>query len=527
MADLLSLHWGERIVGVEASVTEGVIHVRTAFSAARASVLIDDDSTDDSTSEDGLPTVLATAGVSARVADVVLSQQDVVTRWLELPAVSDAELPEVVRFQAGTKSTLPVDQLIVDYLPLPVPEESETRSVLLATVAKSTVAEIERELSVAGVELRSVGVSSLALSDLAQKNAGSQGETDGLMIAADREQLEVTVHQRGFTVLTHSASLSGESDPVRTAGQAISRALFAAGNSVADLKLDSAVLFGALGEDLVDVVRGRMAGSQGDPRVSVVSLADTPLVDFRVKPPEALVGSPSLVASIGGLLAATGQVAERVDFLDPHKPPPPERRVSNQLLIRVAAGVLLAAGVLYGLRVMGERGHADEIADIQEKIKKQQKEFGPNSAELSQALRSISAVERWQKKKVQWLDQLNELTPVLGESGEVILTEVNMSQDVRKGFGRITVTGLANDRGPVTKMTSSIRGNKNYNYTVRPSKLDPNKDRQAAFKFRFSKVNIVYEGIPKTSDGEDVKSKTEDGTDEIKADEATKGGAGS
>ena len=110
MADLLSLHWGERIVGVEASVTGGVINVRTAFSAARASVLIDDESTDESTSEDGLPTVLATAGVSARVADVVLSQQDVVTRWLELPAVSDAELPEMVRYQAGTKSTLPVDQ---------------------------------------------------------------------------------------------------------------------------------------------------------------------------------------------------------------------------------------------------------------------------------------------------------------------------------------------------------------------------------------------------------------------------------
>ena len=100
-----------------------------------------------------------------------------------------------------------------------------------------------------------------------------------------------------------------------------------------------------------------------------------------------------------------------------------------------------------------------------------------------------------------------------------------MSQDVRKGFGRITITGLANDRGPVTKMTSSIRGNKNY--TVRPSKLDPNKDRQAAFKFRFSKVNIVLEGKAETPGGEDAKPKTEDGTDETKADEATKGDAGS
>ncbi|GIT30326.1 MAG: hypothetical protein Ct9H300mP1_23720 [Planctomycetaceae bacterium] len=100
----------------------------------------------------------------------------------------------------------------------------------------------------------------------------------------------------------------------------------------------------------------------------------------------------------------------------------------------------------------------------------------------------------------------------------MILTEVNMSQDVRQGRGRITVTGLANDRGPVTKMTSDIRGLENY--TVRPSKLDPNKDRQATFKFRFKKVNILLDGKAKTPGAE--KTKTENGQTQTKADPSDK-----
>ena len=110
MADFLCLHWGERVVGVEASVSGGSIRVRTTLSADR--VTGTDESSEDIESEAPsdpawLSSAVSAAGVSARQAFVVLSQQDVVTRWLELPAVPDEELPEVVRWQAGDrKSTL-------------------------------------------------------------------------------------------------------------------------------------------------------------------------------------------------------------------------------------------------------------------------------------------------------------------------------------------------------------------------------------------------------------------------------------
>ena len=518
MADFLSLHWGEQVVGVEASVSSsGEIHVGSMLTANR----------EPGGNEDWLASAMSAAGVSARHAFVVLGQKDVVTRWLEVPAVPDEELPELVRWQAGTKSTVAVDQLIVDYLPLPVAEDAETRSVLLATVANDTVSEIRRELSVAGLDLRGVGIGSLALTDLALKLVTGHATNDGLVIAADKNQVEVTVHQQGHTVLTHSAVLSGESDPARVAGQAISRALFAAGNAVSDLNLTSAILLGSLAPDLEEVVRDRLVRSGDGPRVDVVSLADSRLVHFKSMTDAELIGSAAMAAAVGGLLTANGQVVERVDFLDPHKPPPPKRRVSNQLVTRVVVGSLLLVGLVYAIQTFGAREIETEISGLETQVAvERMRFFGANSAGSQAPLPSTTSVDRWQSQRVQWLDQLHELLPLLGESDDVILTEVNMSQDVRKGLGRITLTGLANDRAPVTRMTSQIRSHKNYN--VRASKLDPNKDRQAVYKLRFSKVNVLLEDqAPSPKASKEASADDSERRDEAKADQADTGKAGS
>ena len=532
MADFLSLHWGERVVGVEASVSGGSISVRTTLSADRPSAIAataadkpSDFDAEASNDPAWLSSAVSAAGVSARQAFVVLSQQDVVTRWLELPAVPDEELPEVVRWQAGTKSTLSVDQLIVDYLPLPVADGAETRSVLLATVARATVDEIGRELSVAGLELRGVGVGSLALTDLGLKLAGGHATSDGLVIAADGNQLEVTVHQQGLAILTHSASLYGESDPVRTAGQAISRALFAASNSVTDLRVESAVLLGSLGAELAEVVRSRLVRGDDEPRVDVIDLSDTPGVSFHKAPDKDLVGSPALAAAVGGLLTANGEVVERVDFLDPHRPPPPQRRVSNQMILRVAVGVLLLVGLVYAARVEGSREIEAEIARLENQIALEKMTFyGTRDTSKQGKLPSTTTVDLWHKNRVQWLDQLHELSPLIGESDDLILTEVDLSQDVRKGLGRITVTGLTNDPDPVTRVTSRIRDHKNYN--VRPSSFDQNKDRQADYKWRFSKVNILLQGKANSpADGAAADTKTADKAQEAQQVQTRKAGS--
>jgi Tfp pilus assembly protein PilN len=200
--------------------------------------------------------------------------------------------------------------------------------------------------------------------------------------------------------------------------------------------------------------------------------------------------------------------------------------VSNQTLVRVAIGVLLLVGLIYGAQVMGSRELEAEIASLEKQVTKQRAEFFGAKAKTDGPLPSTAKVDSWQKERVQWLDQLHELSPLIGESDDLILTEVHMSHDVKRGLGRITVTGLTNDPRPVTRMTSQIRDHKNYN--VPTSKLDQNRDRQAEYRWRFSKLNILLEKkapLPKTKAVNEPDQS--DTGDEAKAGQADTGKVGS
>ena len=49
---------------------------------------------------------------------VSLPREEAVVRLLELPECTDDELPELVRLQAATRSAVPLDRLLLDFLPI-------------------------------------------------------------------------------------------------------------------------------------------------------------------------------------------------------------------------------------------------------------------------------------------------------------------------------------------------------------------------------------------------------------------------
>ena len=97
-------------------------------------------------------------------------------------------------------------------------------------------------------------------------------------------------------------------------------------------------------------------------------------------------------------------------------------------------------------------------------------------------------------KRIQWLDQLDELTRLFGKSDELVFTELNMTQDgVRGSLGRININGLTAHRRPIESLRSNVRDNPNYQ--LMPTKLDVNKDRGTKdFRYRFSKITIDVTG---------------------------------
>ncbi|MGE3999784.1 MAG: hypothetical protein AB7I48_06185, partial [Planctomycetaceae bacterium] len=133
MPRLIAFDWeADYLAGVEADVSGAAVHVRRCFRYDWP------EETDPPQSAAAWGEWLAEAlkgdGISPGEALVVLPREAVVVRTLDLPKVPENELPELVRFQAATKSSTPLDRLALDYLTMPVDEGDAAQQVLMVTV---------------------------------------------------------------------------------------------------------------------------------------------------------------------------------------------------------------------------------------------------------------------------------------------------------------------------------------------------------------------------------------------------------
>lgn len=158
MADQLALSWDRnRLTGIEISPGAAGPRILAAFSV---------DWPEQPPTATWLRETLRRHGINAKQVVLGLPREDAVLRLLELPAVSDDELPTLVRFQAAARSAQPIDQLHLDYLPLPLRAGVSQKEVWLATAVQTTVEPIRKLLEGAGLELIQLTLSSLCLTEL-------------------------------------------------------------------------------------------------------------------------------------------------------------------------------------------------------------------------------------------------------------------------------------------------------------------------------------------------------------------------
>src|SRR6478609_3583155 len=112
MADLLALSWDRRrLSGIEVSSGGASPRISGGFSVEWP---------EQTPTASWLRDTLRRFGVSTRHVALALPREDTVLRLLELPLVADDEMPTLVRFQAAARSAQSLEQLLLDYLPLPV-----------------------------------------------------------------------------------------------------------------------------------------------------------------------------------------------------------------------------------------------------------------------------------------------------------------------------------------------------------------------------------------------------------------------
>jgi len=178
---------------------------------------------------------LAKEGLTAEKVVVVLPREAVVVRRLQLPKVPENELPDVVRFQAATKTSVPIESLALDYLPTSAPADRETQDVLTVTMDRDRLTRIVSVCAAAGLEVERVTLSSLGIGRLVRSGPAPDLGSGGpdLVLFQQGRRLELSIFDEGTLVFSHSMQLPEEirQDTLKPLSTELTRSLMALNQS--------------------------------------------------------------------------------------------------------------------------------------------------------------------------------------------------------------------------------------------------------------------------------------------------------
>ena len=474
MADFLALDWEEDgVLGVDASVQRDRVTVRSTFQLAWPAEL--DIATNHEQVGEWLKGELAARGISTRQALVSLAREDAVVRQLELPNTPDDELPELVRFQAATKSTVPLNQLHLDFLPTPVLPGAVNRDVLIASIKNRQVATIQAIAAAAGFEVKSIGLSSLSSAELvALAERKHQGATDdlSLVLARHAERVEITLMRLGRVLTTHSAQLHGDvdADTNREIVSEINRLRVSMHRTLPDASIGRVWVFGR--DEETDSLRSTLTERL---RCDVHALDPFDAIKASVDP------HPTETAMFAGPLGMLAAIEQRLvptlDFLNPRKPvvKPDKRKRTAIMASAVSAVVLIGSITGFQLYLSGQD---KEIKLRNGQVAEQYKLLKDGTPILAAA----AVVRNWETGDVNVLDQLVQTNDVLPGTDRIYLKDLTIAS-ANTGKIRLTIqaSGGAVDRKDVDALKARFHDAK---YDVLPLPLGKRRsDRKYAYPF--------------------------------------------
>ena len=486
MADTLAIAWSRTPDGpARCAVVRGGNAVgRTA-------------ATDGPVTGESLKAVVADLKFGGKRAVVALPRSLATTRRLALPDVPDDDLPDLVRMQAATRSAAPLDQLALDFLPLPKGSGGEGdapagRAALSASVPAATLKAVRDAAAGAGLELAAVGLSNAGLANLVvARGGGASGNT--LVVARDGDFAEITLLAAGpagpAVVLTHAAHPHGEDDAAwnRSLLGDLARVL-AAHAAAAPGGVDRAWAVGAGAGDLAPLLADRFD-------CEATAAADWPALGFAGDAGEPF-GPGGLGGAVGAAVGATSLPA--LDFLSPRKrPAPKDTRLRTGLLAATAATVLLGGGWWY---LNGRKAAVnDQITQLNAEIDNS-KAFVDRNAPL---LTEDAAVAAWLAAAPEARRQLVRLDGFMPPTDRLYLTEFRLSPPANMSRPTVKATGNAASDNVVRQFERALD---EAGYVLSPTEFStPRTDPECPVRFVLTAQippDADPEGAPPSGDGE-------------------------
>ncbi|MDB5339771.1 MAG: Fimbrial assembly family protein [Planctomycetaceae bacterium] len=446
MPDFLVIEWDPLCLrGLDVQTSGGTIQVRHAFEMPQPS------GHSQPALKEWFVHYLAEKHITTKQVIVTLPRESVVVRRLELPDAPDDELPQMVRFQAAAKSSLSLDELALDFIPLPRREGSPTREVLLAMVPQTMVTAIRDFIDEGQRELLAIRLSPIGAAELVahlEDNKPLDPKSATLIVVRHGERVEISVVWMRQLIFSHAARLAGDTTEQQNAVilTEVSRGLMSFQNLNLGFKLTDGFLLGPDGDlpGLAEALQKRLP-------ITVRTVNPFSLVKVAGDSLKLVSHQSAYAGHIGSVWSQTHPLIESLDFLAPRKPvikpdTTKERRKKWAVVGGIAAVCVIA---IYGIAVWqlnsGISRRTDELVSLDDALKK--------GKPMEVAAKTI---DDWVQEDANVLDEMQRFEQQLPNTERVYLSKLSVNAPTSRQPAEIRAEGHAREEKDIRQLREKL-----------------------------------------------------------------------
>lgn len=408
---------------------------------------------------------LRNAGFDATDAIVSLPRRSVSLKLLELPAIADNELAAAVGLHLEGRADGAIEDLAFDFIPHAM-NGSATRHVMLATMPRETVSQIDAVLRHAGLTVRASGVGELAIDAL--HSSDQRSDELVLSVLANYAKVEFVLSSSGVPVASHSTRMP-DNDPAEvgvTIPQVAARMIAALPDSLRQRALGGVWLLGPHAQRLEQAAR-----SSCDWPVSVIS-----------------TGHDDAIRTLA-LATAISRRAATLNFRSPRRPAD-TKAIKRKQIIRYAIGVAGLLGVLT-LWLHDQKSALREDVESHRQAISRLNDLNERGQSTLDAWRYV---DEWQRSTIDWPKEVAAFNEHLPSPGNAYLTRLQLEKATGTDHPVIRVDGLAKNTDVAIAFNRSLTLS-NRKYELHPHGIEP-ANRDTAFRSAFRVEAVVLSPDP-------------------------------
>lgn len=405
------------------------------------------------------------SGIKGDSINVLVTREMTMQRLVEVPHAPDDEIYDLIKFQAATKLSTPLDQLVIDYVPIDDGDEPQNVRVMVVALTGKTVQRIRTAVSTTDIDLDHIHVSSHALVEFAchtlesSTTDGEFGQHYSAIFAVQNQRLEFAIHKQGTCLFSHSTKLldSSSAGIERSVAIELNRAALSVGAKTGDIGVS---------------VVGTENPSDKFESIDISNLKSIRYGDSTI--PRSV---PILVSQTSGsLLSTIVPKTKMIDFLHPRRPQP-KQDYKKEKRIAIAVGGVVLALLLWG----GWQWRLSSLDATIAKLEKTDRELKSELKSGAPIFESFGHLSAWRERQLNYLEVIRDFNSRLPGTDQLYVEDLSLAPGASKALLRLTASGQAKRRTDVENTFDQMTAE---GFLVSPSEIPRNLvDRDYPYHF--------------------------------------------